>query len=328
MKSIRIVFSFIIVALVTVLCSLEAADVAYSAISSTEALSRMQRLQEQDKVPAYVLEQGIYKYTEGVRVAHVQGKNVFMRSQPLKNARIVTKLTHVDLEYLGEWKNPKNGERWLCVTRNGKIGWIYGQYVQLTSNEIRTNVVNTENTNDKSSSANSRSDGNTQLASKSDSGYKRNKDCIDDPCGAIGGFLLLSPFLFLFNNYTEKKEEEKKQEEKRLNDIRNTQCPNYQSSKCKWCKYLGRRAFSDKAYSKCNYYEAYVNTEASPQFNASNLLLIDESYECCPYYSKTTCRDCPLIDFRDEFCNSFKCSYFKKYVEPEGSPQYNSIGYR
>ena len=124
MKSLHLIFSSLIVTLIVLFLS----GVAY-AISSTEALSMMQHLQEQGKVPAYVLEQGTYKYTEGIRTAHVKGKNVFMRSQPLKNARIIARLTHADLEYLGEWKHPKNGERWVCVRRNSEIGWIYGQYV-------------------------------------------------------------------------------------------------------------------------------------------------------------------------------------------------------
>ena len=134
MKSLHLIFSSLIVTLIVLFLS----EVAY-AISSTEALSMMQRLQEQGKVPAYVLEQGTYKFTEGVHTAHVKGKNVFMRSQPLKNARIITKLTHVDLDYLGEWEHPKNGERWICVRRNGEIGWIYGRYVDIVKDSITNN---------------------------------------------------------------------------------------------------------------------------------------------------------------------------------------------
>ena len=129
-KSIRLFCSFLI--------AVSLLDIAYAATSSTEAISIMQQLQEQGKVPAYVLEQGKYKYLEGIRTVHVKGKNVFMRSQPLKNARIITKLTHVDLEYLGEWRHPKSGERWVCVRRNSEVGWIYGKYI----NFVKENTVN------------------------------------------------------------------------------------------------------------------------------------------------------------------------------------------
>ena len=84
-KSIRLFCSFLI--------AVSLLDIAYAATSSTEALSMMQQLQEQGKVPAYVLEQGTYKYVAEIRTVHVKGKNVFMRSQPLKNARIITIVT-------------------------------------------------------------------------------------------------------------------------------------------------------------------------------------------------------------------------------------------
>ena len=129
-KSIRLFCSFLI--------AVSLLDIAYAATSSTEALSMMQQLQEQGKVPAYVLEQGTYKYVAEIRTVHVKGKNVFMRSQPLKNARIITKLTHADLEYLGEWRHPKSGERWVCVRRNSEVGWIYGQYITF----VKENTVN------------------------------------------------------------------------------------------------------------------------------------------------------------------------------------------
>ena len=143
MKSLHLIFSSLIITLIVLFLS----GVAY-AISSTEALSMMQHLQEQGKVPAYVLEQGTYKYTEGIRTAHVKGKNVFMRSQPLKNARIIARLTHADLEYLGEWKHPKNGERWVCVRRNSEIGWIYGQYVDTVKKDSITNNKSTRTQSD------------------------------------------------------------------------------------------------------------------------------------------------------------------------------------
>ena len=157
-------------------------EIAYSATSSTEAFSKMQRLKEQGKVPAYVLEQGAYKYVEGVHTAHVQGKNVRMRSQPLNNARVITQLTYVDLEYLGEWTHPKNGEKWICVKRktSDEIGWIYAQYIELLK----------ENTPK-----------NTKIQTTS----KKDKSCTEDPCGALGGLLLISPILYFFNWISEQK---------------------------------------------------------------------------------------------------------------------------
>ena len=117
------------------------------AYTSSEAFSRMLRLKEQGKIPAYVVERGTYKYIEGNIVAQVKGKNVFMRSQPQKNARIITKLSNTDLEYLGEWTHPKNSERWVCVKTKGEIGWIYGQYIQLVTATASSAAHTTSNKN-------------------------------------------------------------------------------------------------------------------------------------------------------------------------------------
>ena len=92
----------------------------------------MQKMVEQKKVQSYILERGQYRYVEGNNAAYVFGENVFMRSQPNTDANIITKLntkTTTYLTYLGEWKHPKYGERWVCVRNSsGKIGWIFGKY--------------------------------------------------------------------------------------------------------------------------------------------------------------------------------------------------------
>ena len=113
--------------------------------TANEALSRMQKMIEQKKVQSYILERGQYRYVEGNNTAYVVGENVFMRSQPNTDANIITKLntkTTTYLTYLGEWKHPKSGERWVCVRNSaGKIGWIFGKYVQLVPNATFNNIV-------------------------------------------------------------------------------------------------------------------------------------------------------------------------------------------
>ena len=75
---------------------------AFAQMSSLDAFSRILQLREQGKIPAYVVERGTYKYFDNIRAAYVNGRNVFMRSQPQKVARIITKLSNVELDYLGE----------------------------------------------------------------------------------------------------------------------------------------------------------------------------------------------------------------------------------
>ena len=110
-----------------------------------EALSRMQKLAEQKKIPAYILERGQYKYAKDNNAAYVIGENVFLRSQPNTKARIVTKLnttitTYVS--YLGEWRHPNTGDKWFCVkTPSGDVGWIFGRYIELVSNSKFQNIV-------------------------------------------------------------------------------------------------------------------------------------------------------------------------------------------
>ena len=113
--------------------------------TSNEAITRMQTLINQGKVPSYVLEKGYYRYIEGNNMAYVIGEKVFMRSQPNTQARILKKTntnTTTYLTYLGEWKHPKTGNRWVCV-RNplGEIGWIFGQYIQLVPNEKFQDII-------------------------------------------------------------------------------------------------------------------------------------------------------------------------------------------
>ena len=118
---------------------------AFATYSSSEAFSRMLQLKEQGKIPAYVVERGTYKYVEGNDAVRVTGKNVFMRSQPQRNARIINKLSYTNLEYLGEWTHPTNGERWVCV-RKGEVGWVYGQYVDyVKENATKVNQKHTNN---------------------------------------------------------------------------------------------------------------------------------------------------------------------------------------
>ena len=113
--------------------------------SFDEALSRMQKLAEQKKIPAYILERGQYKYTKGNNAAYVVGENVFLRSQPNTKARIITKAnikTTTYVTYLGEWKHPSTGEIWVCIKNSSdEIGWIFGKYIQLVPNVTFQNIV-------------------------------------------------------------------------------------------------------------------------------------------------------------------------------------------
>lgn len=119
---------FIIINLTPFLFLLETAFASYT---SNEALLRMKQFAKSGKIPTYVIEQGTYKYIEGYSAVRIKGRNVFMRSQPQKRARIITKISNVELDYLGEWTHPKNGEKWFCVKKktSDEIGWIYGQYI-------------------------------------------------------------------------------------------------------------------------------------------------------------------------------------------------------
>ena len=152
---------------------------AFATYTNNEAFSKMLKLKEQGKIPAYVVERGTYKYVQDNSVAYVNGKNVFMRSQPQKDARVITKLSNTDLEYLGEWTHPKNGEKWICVREkeSNEIGWIYGKYIKLLK------ATSTKSTK-------------IQTTPKEDKKYKKDKTCTEDPCGALGGLLLISPILF------------------------------------------------------------------------------------------------------------------------------------
>ena len=137
MKKLFLLISFINILITSI--SFASTEMLSRKYTSSEAFSRMIQLKEQGKIPAYVVERGTYKYVEGNNSVRVTGKNVFMRSQPQRNARIINKISYSDLEYLGEWTHPTNGERWFCVRKNAysEIGWIYGQYV----NYIKENVT-------------------------------------------------------------------------------------------------------------------------------------------------------------------------------------------
>jgi len=177
---------------------------AFATHSSSEAFSRMLQLKEQGKIPGYVVERGKYKYITGNNVAHVKGKNVFMRSQPQKKSRIINKLSYTDLEYLGEWTHPNNGERWVCVRKNDEIGWIYGQYIELLeANNTKGKLIQVT------------SEGNKKA-------YKKNKNCIEDPCGALGGLLLISPILY-FINWIDEQNKKNKIYNKEINVANNSE---------------------------------------------------------------------------------------------------------
>ena len=139
MKKICLIIIFIIVSLPL--------GTAFATYTSSGAFSRMLQLKEQGKIPAYVVEQGTYKYADGISTARVTGTNVFMRSQPRKEARVITKLSNTNLEYLGEWTHPQNSERWVCVKRKGEVGWIYGQYIQLVTATTTSSAQTTPNKN-------------------------------------------------------------------------------------------------------------------------------------------------------------------------------------
>lgn len=121
--------------------TISTASAASTIYTSNEAYSRILKLKEQGKIPAYVLEKGKYKYIEGTRAARVKGANVNMRSQPKIDSRRITRFNvNTELEYLGEWTHPKNGERWVCVRKNSssEVGWILGKYIQLIPNSVNS----------------------------------------------------------------------------------------------------------------------------------------------------------------------------------------------
>ena len=245
-----------------------------------------------------------------------------MRSQPLRNARVITKWTNTELEYLGEWTHPKNGERWICVRRDAysEIGWIFGQYIEY----VKEN--DTQNTG-------------MQLTSAQDKKYAKNKDCTEDPCGAIGGFLLISPILYFFSWIDEQRKKnpptpsanygrfsalDKGDDE--INFL-NKCCPGYKCPRCYECDNYDQydTPLEHYGYAKCNHFNGYVKGSDSPQYNAKHV----ESFadECCPSHRKAHCRSCNYIDFNDEnkyLTRYYKCRYFDAYVDADKSPQSNS----
>lgn len=290
-----------------VLHSLGTVFTAYANTSTSEALSRMQRLKEQNKVPAYVLEKGKYTYTKDIRIAHVQGKNVFMRSQPLRKARIITKLTHVNLEYLGEWTHPNNGERWVCVQRKGEIGWIYGQYIDLLKEGTTTVTTNSKTTNNS------------------------KKNTANNCDGMFIIFTILYLFFYFANENNKNKLQSSGEDTTQYFSLDGSEtkeecCRYYQRDYCGGCSELdsSNRPFSNVLYAKCNYFGMYVHTSRSPQYNSENL----ESFEneCCPYYNKYNCGVCPYMDSTKpsvSYDGYYKCRHFNAYVQADETPQYN-----
>lgn len=118
--------------------------------SQEENIARLQDFIKSGKIPSYIFaKKGQYKYIPHNNVLYLAGTHIRMRSQPNKQARIITTLNkeYTDyLTYLGEWKNPR-GERWILVSngldRNitGELGWIYGEYVRLVPNNTIRNIL-------------------------------------------------------------------------------------------------------------------------------------------------------------------------------------------
>lgn len=298
----RVYLTFLIVALITVFYSL---DIALAAISSSETLSSMQRLQEQNKIPAYVLEQGSYKYTEGIHTAHVKGKNVFMRSQPLKDARIIAKLTHTDLEYLGEWTHPKNGERWVCVRRNGEIGWIYGQYIDLI--------------------------GESTVSKKSTKTQSDNKHDNENSHNINWGYVLLGVLIlgiaYVITSYVLEWEA----------NIENF----FKFLFYAFLTVIGVVGVCMLAYVVLKFiWEKIIlpilagifllfglvgggGTGGDGSGNSNRMSKSD----CCKYPNREYCRTCPLIDFSKEsdyFGGYYWCRDHRAYVDPDYDAEYNS----
>ena len=113
--------------------------------TSNEALSRIQKLTEQKKFLAYIMEKGEYKYAECNNAVCVVGKNVSMRSQPNTRAKVIAKTntkTTTYLTYLGEWKHPNKSDKWVCVKNSsGEVGWILRKYIQFIPNKKFKDII-------------------------------------------------------------------------------------------------------------------------------------------------------------------------------------------
>lgn len=151
MKMKKICLTIVVIALLLAgLLLNNTALAASTSYTSNEAYSRILKLKEQGRIPAYVVEKGKYKYIEGTRAARVKGANVNMRSQPKIESRRITRFNvNTELEYLGEWTHPKNGERWVCVRKNAssEVGWIFGKYIEYVkdNNSAQRNQASNSN---------------------------------------------------------------------------------------------------------------------------------------------------------------------------------------
>ena len=124
-----------------------------------EAFSDIKAMVKSEKLPAYIIQKGKYKYTSGIN-AVIPSENVRLRSQPNINAKIITTIkagytkgkSYIPPEisdYLGEWTSPKS-EKWVLVnyrpslTSNDdekKLGWIHGDYAVFVTNDDIQNTI-------------------------------------------------------------------------------------------------------------------------------------------------------------------------------------------
>ena len=325
----KICLTIVVIALLLAGLLPDTALAASTSSTSDEAYSRILKLKEQGKIPAYVVEKGKYKYIEGTRVARVKGANVNMRSQPKIDSRRITRFNvNTELEYLGEWTHPKNGERWVCVRKNSsnEIGWIFGKYIEYAS---EASSVSTQNSGIRLISN----------ADKEDKSYKKDKDCSEDPCGALGGFLLISPILYFIDKINKENKGSPTTPVVDYDKYSCTDttddyvpfwdrcCPGYKYRICGHCEELDRynSPFSNVLYTKCKHFGKYVLADRSPQYNVENLESFED--ECCPFYEKYSCGDCPWMDDTvpsSYFDGYYRCKHHNAYVQPDETPQYNS----
>ena len=127
--------------------------------TQAEAVSDIKAMVKSEKLPAYIIEKGKYKYTSGINAVY-PSENVRLRSQPNTSAKIITtikagykqgrKYTPPEIsDYLGEWTSPKS-EKWVLVnyrpslTSNAdekKLGWIHGDYAKFVTDDDIMNTV-------------------------------------------------------------------------------------------------------------------------------------------------------------------------------------------
>ena len=119
--------------------------------SRYEILNKLGKFIVEDAIPSYIFNgKEQYKYVKGNNIFYLSGTNIRFRSAPSKRANIITTLNKESTEYmtyLGEWTNPNNKEHWILAintvdgSMDGKLGWIYGEYVRLVPNSKFRSII-------------------------------------------------------------------------------------------------------------------------------------------------------------------------------------------